>query len=213
MSFFKTEYVDIGSSAKFGAYTDYDQTYLGDVISADDYLSTGLGLDEPEYSMNLEEMIEGAYLPDNYQQQADGEDSNNSSCLPRTLTQGDFMTAVPYDTLSSPACRSTASSGAPGSTKSKSTKMLSKDSDEYKRRRQLNNIAVKKSREKAKAESRMTVQRLGLLSTENERLERRVEQLTKELQFLAQLFTKFDDIPEPVKLEVARSFARLKYER
>lgn len=169
----------------------------------------------------LQEMIEGVYLAQD--QPGSGyqgdQDDCNSLMLPRTLqssmghSNGDDYgnitnAASPYSNAAySPAGRSTSSS-----TKSKGgkpAKCLDKDSDEYKRRRTLNNIAVKKSREKAKAESRATVQRLQLLTADKERLERRVDQLTKEIQFLHGLFSKFNDIPEPVKAEVARAFARL----
>ena len=114
--------------------------------------------------------------------------------------------ASPYE-QGSPAGRSTTSSSSRAGPKS--LKNVDKDSDEYRRRRQLNNIAVKKSREKAKNETRQTVQRLNALTVDKERLERRVEQLTKELQFLHGVFTKFADIPEPVRTEMARAFARL----
>lgn len=144
------------------------------------------------------------------------EDEDSASCLPSTLNDAcDYPTVMmssPYGTsISSPAGRSTTSSTT-GSVvrRSKSgSKAISKDSEEYKRRRMLNNVAVKKSREKAKAESRMVAQRVTILSADKERLERRVEQLSKEIQFLHGLFSKFSDIPEPIKLQVASAFARL----
>jgi len=173
-----------------------------------------------EVSMNLEGMIDD---PNNYvtnyqtqqqqQQQQQGSrrecdddyNSQASACLPRTLTSDYTSMASPYQ-QNSPAGRSTASSSG---RKSSSTKNIDKDSEEYRRRRQLNNVAVKKSREKAKQEARQTVQRLNVLSADKERLERRVTELTKELQFLHGVFTKFADIPEPVRSEMARAFARL----
>lgn len=144
-------------------------------------------------------------------------DDEDSGCLPSTLTDANdypsVMMASPYGTsVSSPAGRSTTSSTTSTSRRYKSgsgSKNVSKDSDEYKRRRTLNNIAVKKSREKAKAESRMVAQRVTVLSADKERLERRVEQLSKEIQFLHGLFSKFSDIPEPIKLQVTNAFARL----
>lgn len=143
------------------------------------------------------------------------QEDDDNSCLPSTLTDtNDYpsvMMASPYGTsVSSPAGHSTTSSTTSNSRRFKSgSKNVSKDSDEYKRRRTLNNIAVKKSREKAKAESRMIAQRVTVLSADKERLERRVEQLSKEIQFLHGLFSKFSDIPEPIKLQVSNAFARL----
>jgi len=176
-------------------------------------------LEFQEVSMNLEGMIDD---PNNYvtdyqtqqQQQQQGSrreydddyNSQASTCLPRTLTSDYTSMASPYQ-QNSPAGRSTTSSS--GRCKSSSTKNIDKDSEEYRRRRQLNNVAVKKSREKAKQEARQTVQRLNVLSADKERLERRVTELTKELQFLHGVFTKFADIPEPVRSEMARAFARL----
>ena len=172
-------------------------------------------------------MIEGVYMEQNQTgggYQGDQDDCN-SMMLPRTLQSsgknhnddyGSILNAAsPYSTAAySPAGRSTSSSTKSKSGgNNKSTKSLPKDSEEYKRRRTLNNIAVKKSREKAKAESRMTVQRLHLLTADKERLERRVEQLNKEIHFLHGLFSKFNDIPEPVKAEVGRAFARLQNHR
>lgn len=147
------------------------------------------------------------------------QEDEDSRCLPSTLTDANDYPSVmmpsPYDTgVSSPAGRSTTSSSASTSRRFKSSgKNVSKDSDEYKRRRTLNNIAVKKSREKAKAESRMVAQRVTVLSADKERLERRVEQLSKEIQFLHGLFSKFNDIPEPIKLQVTSVFARLQSHR
>jgi len=177
-------------------------------------------------------MIEaGVYLSeaDCYQASSSGrQQSNNSNLpdedslmLPRTLAQHQpnhnhsdeyLMSANSPYSVSSPASSSN-HSGTPHRRSGKSGKSLSKDSEEYKRRRALNNIAVKKSREKAKAESRITAQRLHVLSADKERLERRVEQLNKEIQFLHGLFSKFTDVPEPVRAEVGRAFARLQNHR
>lgn len=142
------------------------------------------------------------------------DDEDSASCLPSTLNDAieyPSMMLNSYETAaSSPAGQSTTSSSTSTSRRFKSgNKNVNKDSDEYKRRRTLNNIAVKKSREKAKAESRMIAQRVTVLTADKERLEKRVEQLSKEIQFLHGLFSKFSDIPEPIKAQVANAFARL----
>lgn len=144
------------------------------------------------------------------------QEDEDSRCLPSTLTDANDYSSLmgpssPYGTaVSSPAGRSTTSSSTSTSRRFKTGgKNVVKDSDEYKRRRTLNNIAVKKSREKAKAESRMVTQRVTVLAADKERLERRVDQLSKEIQFLHGLFSKFSDIPEPIKLQVTSVFARI----
>ncbi|XP_078501101.1 CCAAT/enhancer-binding protein epsilon [Lissotriton helveticus] len=66
----------------------------------------------------------------------------------------------------------------------KSKKSLSKDSLEYRLRRERNNIAVRKSRDKAKRRNMETQQKAMEYLAENERLRARVEQLTQELEAL-----------------------------
>jgi len=225
---FATEF-DLNKNSQQFSNLNYASPYYGseavhtNVIPASEFDIYNDLLELPEDSMNLEEMIgeTNNYMADFQTQQqpqqpqqgsnkreydVDDYNSQASACLPRTLTNDYSSMASPYQ-QNSPAGRSTASSSS--RCKSSSTKNIDKDSEEYRRRRQLNNVAVKKSREKAKQEARQTVQRLNLLSADKERLERRVEQLTKELQFLHGVFTKFADIPEPVRSEMARAFSRL----
>ncbi|XP_014670874.1 PREDICTED: CCAAT/enhancer-binding protein gamma-like [Priapulus caudatus] len=64
---------------------------------------------------------------------------------------------------------------------------ISKESEEYRKRRQRNNIAVKKSRVNAKMRSQMTMEKVSQLKQENERLESKVKLLTKELGLLRDL--------------------------
>ncbi|GFR23056.1 hypothetical protein TNCT_676742 [Trichonephila clavata] len=65
---------------------------------------------------------------------------------------------------------------------------MDKDSDEYKKRRERNNLAVKKSRSKTKLKTQQTVERVNQLREENEMLEAKIKILTKELSFLKDLF-------------------------
>ncbi|XP_066442697.1 CCAAT/enhancer-binding protein beta [Eleutherodactylus coqui] len=91
---------------------------------------------------------------------------------------------------------SSASSGSPPGTPSpaprghsaKHKKALDKHSDEYKQRRERNNIAVRKSRDKAKIRNLETQHKVLELTAENERLQKRVEQLSRELGTLRNLF-------------------------
>lgn len=72
-------------------------------------------------------------------------------------------------------------------TQAKRTK-LDKMSDEYTKRRERNNIAVRKSREKSRAKAKETQQQVNKLRTENEVLEQKVQILQKELSVLKELF-------------------------
>ncbi|KAJ8962520.1 hypothetical protein NQ318_000911 [Aromia moschata] len=62
------------------------------------------------------------------------------------------------------------------------------DSDEYRKRRDRNNLAVKRSRVKSKQKTQETVNRVNELRNENTVLEEKVKTLTKELGFLKELF-------------------------
>ncbi|KAI1888998.1 hypothetical protein AGOR_G00174530 [Albula goreensis] len=63
-------------------------------------------------------------------------------------------------------------------------KTLSKDSTEYRMRRERNNIAVRKSRDKAKRRVQVTQQRAVQLQEENHRLQILIGQLTQEIDTL-----------------------------
>ncbi|CAH1365869.1 hypothetical protein MTP99_002151 [Tenebrio molitor] len=84
----------------------------------------------------------------------------------------------------------------------KSVKPCDKNSDEYRRRRERNNIAVRKSREKAKVRTRETEEKVKILVKENERLQKRIELLTEELNVLRSLFSNVGVLPEHVHREI-----------
>ncbi|CAH0386404.1 unnamed protein product [Bemisia tabaci] len=88
----------------------------------------------------------------------------------------------------------------------KSSKSVDKNTDEYKRRRERNNIAVRKSREKAKIRSRETEEKVKILVKENERLQKRIELLTEELNVLRSLFTNVGVLPEHLHRELNKHF-------
>lgn len=79
----------------------------------------------------------------------------------------------------------------------KGKKCLSKDSLEYRLRRERNNIAVRKSRDKAKRRNLETQQRALEYMAENEKLRNRIQQLTQELDALRGVFRQ---IPEAAAL-------------
>lgn len=63
-----------------------------------------------------------------------------------------------------------------------------KESEEYRQRRERNNLAVKKSRMRSKQKAMDTQQRVNELKEENERLEAKIKLLSKELSVLKDLF-------------------------
>ena len=63
-----------------------------------------------------------------------------------------------------------------------------KTSDDYSARRERNNIAVRKSREKSRAKAKETMAQVDRLRRENETLEQKVTILSKELSVLKDLF-------------------------
>ncbi|KAM4650784.1 CCAAT/enhancer-binding protein gamma [Discoglossus pictus] len=76
----------------------------------------------------------------------------------------------------------------PPSKNSKKGQRMDRSSDEYRLRRERNNMAVKKSRLKSKQKAQDTLQRVNQLKEENERLEAKIKLLTKELSVLKDLF-------------------------
>uniref|UniRef100_A0A1A8MT56 CCAAT/enhancer-binding protein gamma n=2 Tax=Nothobranchius TaxID=28779 RepID=A0A1A8MT56_9TELE len=83
---------------------------------------------------------------------------------------------------------------------------VDKDSDEYRQRRERNNLAVKKSRMRSKQKAMDTQQRVNELKEENERLEAKIKLLSKELSVLKDLFLEHahnlaDNVQPPVSTE------------
>jgi len=64
----------------------------------------------------------------------------------------------------------------------------SKESDDYKKRRERNNIAVRKSRQLSRQKAKVTEEKVTILRSENKSLEQKVKLLTKELGVLKDLF-------------------------
>nr|ACN59219.1 CCAAT/enhancer binding protein alpha [Xenopus tropicalis] len=75
----------------------------------------------------------------------------------------------------------------------KSKKWVDKSSSEYRVRRERNNIAVRKSRDKAKMRNAETQHKVIELSTENDKLRKRVEQLSRELETLRGIFRQLPE--------------------
>uniref|UniRef100_A0A8P4GME1 BZIP domain-containing protein n=1 Tax=Dicentrarchus labrax TaxID=13489 RepID=A0A8P4GME1_DICLA len=67
---------------------------------------------------------------------------------------------------------------------------ISKDSAEYRMRRERNNVAVRKSRDKARRRILLTQQRAQHLQEENQKLQMRIGQLTQELDTLKHILSQ-----------------------
>lgn len=72
-----------------------------------------------------------------------------------------------------------------------------KTNEEYHRRRERNNLAVRKSRDKAKQKQKESLHRLQELTVENKRLQMKAELLMKELVVLKGLFPTIGETPPP----------------
>ncbi|XP_063155318.1 CCAAT/enhancer-binding protein delta [Candoia aspera] len=88
---------------------------------------------------------------------------------------------------SSYSSRSSVSSSS-GSKERAGKKCVDRFSPEYRQRRERNNIAVRKSRDKAKRRNQEMQQKLVELSAENERLHKKIEQLSRDLTSLRHFF-------------------------
>ncbi|XP_004704969.1 CCAAT/enhancer-binding protein alpha, partial [Echinops telfairi] len=75
----------------------------------------------------------------------------------------------------------------------KAKKSVDKNSNEYRVRRERNNIAVRKSRDKAKQRNVETQQKVLELTSDNDRLRKRVEQLSRELDTLRGIFRQLPE--------------------
>ncbi|XP_027860405.1 CCAAT/enhancer binding protein (C/EBP) 1 isoform X1 [Xiphophorus couchianus] len=67
---------------------------------------------------------------------------------------------------------------------------ISKDSAEYRLRRERNNVAVRKSRDKARRRILLTQQRALQLQDENQKLQMKIGQLTQELDTLKHILSQ-----------------------
>ncbi|XP_039221058.1 CCAAT/enhancer-binding protein epsilon [Crotalus tigris] len=115
-----------------------------------------------------------------------------SHCAQVALTPPGPRAGQALRVLKSPACNPPPPCGTP-----KGKKSLNKDSLEYRLRRERNNIAVRKSRDKAKRRVMETQQRMVELLGENERLRSRVDQLMQETETLRDIFRQ---VPEAARL-------------
>ncbi|KAM9350233.1 CCAAT/enhancer-binding protein delta [Symphorus nematophorus] len=130
-------------------------------------------------------------------QESDWSDSDMSSSLPSQIeTCAQTSVSLPTGQPTPPTTPEPVSSVSMSSAKSSPRKMgrekgkktVDRFSLEYRQRRERNNIAVRKSRDKAKMRNLEMQQKLIELSAENDRLHKTIEQLTRELTGLRDFF-------------------------
>lgn len=134
-------------------------------------------------------------------QESDWSDSDMSSSLPSQIetcaqTSVSLTTGQPTPpTTPEPVSAVSSAKSSPRKVgKEKGKKSVDRFSMEYRQRRERNNIAVRKSRDKAKRRNMEMQQKLIELSSENDRLHKTIEQLTRELTGLRDFFKQ---IPNP----------------
>lgn len=112
---------------------------------------------------------------------------STSGSLGNISTASSTCSSPPGTPAPSGKSRSPSHGGKMSSGKAK--KRLDKDSEEYRVRRERNNLAVRKSRDKAKMRNMETQHKVLELAAENDRLQKRVEQLSRELATLRNLLS------------------------
>merc|ERR1712061_551051 len=63
--------------------------------------------------------------------------------------------------------------------------------EEYVKKREKNNAAVKRARQKAKEKSQQTFQRIQIIKNENKELEERIKAMSKELSTMKDLYAQY----------------------
>ncbi|XP_029380799.1 CCAAT/enhancer-binding protein delta [Echeneis naucrates] len=128
-------------------------------------------------------------------QESDWSDSDMSSSLPSQIetcaqTSVSLTTGQPTPpTTPEPVSAVSSARSSPRKIgREKGKKPVDRLSVEYRQRRERNNIAVRKSRDKAKRRNLEMQQKLIELSAENDRLHKTIEQLTRELTGLRDFF-------------------------
>ncbi|XP_023259545.1 CCAAT/enhancer-binding protein delta [Seriola lalandi dorsalis] len=128
-------------------------------------------------------------------QESDWSDSDMSSSLPSQIetcaqTSVSLPTGQPTPpTTPEPVSAVSSAKSSPRKIgREKGKKAVDRYSVEYRQRRERNNIAVRKSRDKAKRRNMEMQQKLIELSAENDRLHKTIEQLTRELTGLRDFF-------------------------
>ncbi|XP_053293722.1 CCAAT/enhancer-binding protein delta [Pleuronectes platessa] len=128
-------------------------------------------------------------------QESDWSDSDMSSSLPSQIescaqTSVSLTTGQPTPpTTPEPASAASSAKSSPRKMgREKGKKSVDRYSMEYRQRRERNNIAVRKSRDKAKRRNYDMQEKMMELNADNDRLHKTVDQLTRELSGLRDFF-------------------------
>ncbi|XP_038159688.1 CCAAT/enhancer-binding protein delta [Cyprinodon tularosa] len=133
-------------------------------------------------------------------QESDWSDSDVSSSLPSQIetcaqTSVSLLTGQPTPPTTPEPVSARPSPRKIGREKGK--KAVDRLSVEYRQRRERNNIAVRKSRDKAKKRNLEMQQKMIELSNENDKLHKTIEQLTRELTGLREFFKQMPNASFP----------------
>ncbi|XP_044076440.1 CCAAT/enhancer-binding protein delta [Siniperca chuatsi] len=171
----KADFYNLQSSIQLGSMQQLSATYAAE-RKADS------GLDKGAFSAPIK-------------QESDWSDSDMSSSLPSQIescaqTSVSLPTGQPTPpTTPEPVSNASSAKSSPRKIgREKGKKSVDRYSMEYRQRRERNNIAVRKSRDKAKMRNLEMQQKLIELGSENDRLHKTIEQLTRELTGLRDFF-------------------------
>ncbi|XP_041654869.1 CCAAT/enhancer-binding protein beta [Cheilinus undulatus] len=165
-------------------YTELQETRVDSVLSPElsRYRAAAAEREDSQEDVKMENGSSGfdmrSYL--HYQ--------STSGSLGNISTASSTCSSPPGTPAPSGKSRSPLHSGSKMSS-GKAKKRLDKDSEEYRLRRERNNLAVRKSRDKAKMRNLETQHKVLELAAENDRLQKRVEQLSRELATLRNLLS------------------------
>merc|ERR1712076_45315 len=140
-----------------------------------------LDITTPRGGFNTEEAPDEIEL-----QRPDSPYSTYSECVSEAPSTTDYSTIVPTPRRRGPKPKGQVKSVSQPKSR---RRVPPKDTDEYKERRARNNVAVRKSRDKAKLRQSETEGKVQELVQQNEKLQKKCDLLTKELNVLKGLFT------------------------
>ncbi|XP_033125359.1 CCAAT/enhancer-binding protein beta-like [Anneissia japonica] len=114
--------------------------------------------------------------------------------------QSPYVSQASSPTSTTSSCKATPASKTLSKSAKRQRQVPEKGTHEYLQKREKNNVAVRKSREKSKKKAVQLQDKVKQLTDENDRLNKKVELLTKELSVLKQLFTNVGkQVPHELK--------------
>ena len=142
----------------------------------------------------------------NFLQCFSGSANQYSLTVPKTYSNSLVGISRPL-TLTTTIGESSSSLSSKSTEKSSNTKEVNKYSEDYKQKREKNNIAVRKSREKAKRRLKLNEIRINELVAENEQLKSRIEVMTRVINGLRSLLTTFGYTSNKIDYEISKTLA------